>query len=121
MESQNNQKINDVVSCYSTSLNITNHMKQEAVLQRSSAPLPSNMTNISTTTSTSASNHFSNTATATTTNTQNSWKNELLSIPSPSPTDFRYSAFDSLRQQSEGDKVNMGWSMDMVKASKYQG
>merc|ERR1711915_53418 len=41
------------------------------------------------------------------------WKNELLSIPSPSPEDFKYSAFDSLRL-SESSNSGFGWSQGVA-------
>merc|ERR1711915_1156363 len=41
------------------------------------------------------------------------WKNELLSIPSPSPEDFKYSAFDSLRL-SDSSNSGFGWSQGVA-------
>ena len=88
---QNHQKINFLVS---NSI-VTNHGKPTQVTPPlANNPLPPSVS-------------------------QPSWQNELSQVVSHAG-DYRYSAFDSLRQ-SEGDQMNMGWSKDMVKDKKSQG
>ena len=107
------QKVNFLTSNY-TSKNIMTKVNQ---------PI-----NFNSTTSTNTSNslspipNFTNSPSFPNTNiTSNpispSWKSELECLPMPPShpgADYRYSAFDSLRQEGALDHVNMGWSGEMV-------
>lgn len=105
MSQQNSNNISNLVTSSVTPLNLANYGKQEEALQRSSNP------------SNFISPTLNNNSSAATTMPEKKWENELLSIPSPSLEDIKYSAFDSLRL-SEGTSSNLGWSVDVVKEQK---
>ena len=101
------QNTSNIVTSNVTPLNLGNYGKQEELLQRSNSPsnFPSPTLN---------NNNINSTANS---KPDKKWENELLSIPSPTLEDIKYSAFDSLRL-SEGSTSNLGWSVDVVKEQK---
>ena len=100
------QNTSNIVTSNVTPLNLANYGKQEELLQKSNSP--SNFT------SPTFNSNINSTANS---KPDKKWENELLSIPSPTLEDIKYSAFDSLRL-SEGSTSNLGWSVDVVKEQK---